>query len=303
MYPLNAALNVAGVKPGKFHSFFYRRNLEKVLTGTGDLSDHMSLPKRGPGVGRGGSRMITEVGTAYISIFFALISAGVTSDFAAKIALTFVNLGETGNGMRAFKFDRSRPPGNLFPGPDSTYLVALTEDPRLGGAGSEGFAFIPAADLTAQNHNNWTGLHEADSKPVCLINLSAIVAGVLSGLPLISSPENKSDTEFGELSSDFQEVASSPVGAFLMDCFTRNKKSRTPVQDFFEGYDAWFLAVTGKPDVSSGSVRERNVELTKALEVWGIRKMKSNGIITFAGLNWRKDPTIDGYLTPKYDLK
>ena len=52
MYPLSAALDVAGVKPGKFHRHFYGGVLGKALERDGEFAAQISDPMRGAGVGR-----------------------------------------------------------------------------------------------------------------------------------------------------------------------------------------------------------------------------------------------------------
>ena len=96
MYPLSAALDVAGVKPGKFHRHFYGGVLGKALERDGEFAAQISDPMRGAGVGRGGGRFITLDGAICLAVFFRLLSGGVPSARALRMARTFVFLGETG---------------------------------------------------------------------------------------------------------------------------------------------------------------------------------------------------------------
>ncbi len=69
MYPLSVALEVAELKPGRFHRHFYGGALGKALAEAGELADHVPKPMRGAGASRGSGRFITVEGAICLGVF------------------------------------------------------------------------------------------------------------------------------------------------------------------------------------------------------------------------------------------
>jgi hypothetical protein len=116
MYRRSVALKAAGVKPSKFHRQFYDGVLGNALKTNGEFAAQISDPMRGAGAGRGGGRFVTLEGAVCLADFFQLLTGGVPSDRALRIARAFVFMGETGNGLRAFNAKMPRPAGQIFDG-------------------------------------------------------------------------------------------------------------------------------------------------------------------------------------------
>lgn len=292
IYPLAAALEVAGVKPGKFHRHFYGGALGNALAKAGEISAHISQPMRGAGVGRGGGRVVSAQGAICLGVFFRLISGGVHSVQAIRIAQTFAFLGENGDGLRAFQRNRSRPPGVVFPGKADTFLVAITNADATNV--SAGFAFVPATDLTACSLTEWLGLHDADESAVCIFNLSEVCRNIRAGLQSVSCVVGQVD-QVGEQEAE-PALAADVLGAFLVDCTIRDDKARTPTQEFFRAFSAWADSCDSTRTALSNGTKESADALVAGLSELGIRKIKSNGNMTFSGFRWRENPIVREYL-------
>lgn len=288
-YPLSAALRVIGVKPGRFHRHFYTGSLCDALARGGQLFEHLSTHQGD--CGKGGARQITECGTICLGLFFALIDGGINSRRAIRIAQTFCFLGETGSGIRTLKRNRTRPAGELFPGDDDTWLVVIVDDLPNDAAECDGFAFFPRSDLSGDALLNWLDLHDSEESPATMLNLSLLSKRIKAGLrehdlaPFPLAPE-----------TNYLNTEGLSVGAFLADCAIRDDKARTPTQDFFRAYLAWYESCSGTPASATAGLKARDAALLEQLDTLGIQKIKSNGIMTFAGFRWRDDPTVQEYL-------
>lgn len=304
MYPLSAALDVSGVKPGKFHRHFYGGVLGKALERDGEFSAQISDPMRGAGVGRGGGRFVTLEGTLVLSMFFRLVSGGVPSPQALRMAWTFLFLGETGNGIRALAPDTPRPAGGLFPGPGDTFLLAISGNPSEHWGDGDGFAFVPGSDLTAPRIMEWLNLHSEDSAALCLVNLSELVKGIKSGLDGLAPLVLEVDFLPGTPAQGWSDAQSNPVAAFLSEYATRDPWGRTAARDFYRAFSAWYATWTGAP-IAQGKDggKGANVALGDALDALGVRKMKSNGIMTFAGIRWSDTRAAQSLLSDVLDLE
>ncbi len=289
VYPLSTALSAIGVKPGRFHRHFYTGALCDALSRGGQLSEHLSEQPEGDGAGRG--RHITECGTICLGLFFSLIDGGILSRRAIQIAQTFCFLGEAGSGIRALKRNRTRSAGELFPGDEDTWLVVIVDDLQNVAAECDGFAFFPRSDLGGDALLNWLDLHEAEESPATMLNLSLLCERIKAGLR---------EYDAAPFPSAFETAGSSTnglsVGAFLADCAVRDDKARTPTQDFFRAYLAWYESCAGAPVTTAVGLKARDAALVEQLDILGIQKIKSNGIMTFAGFRWRDDPTVQEYL-------
>lgn len=296
MYPLADALEVAGVKPGKFHRHFYGGALGNALAQAGELSDHVSDPKRGAGVGRGGGRFVTSTGAICLGIFFRLVSGGVHSAQAIQIAQTFSFLGETGDGLRAFKHGTPRPAGTLFPGYADTLLVAISDSAQSDLGDTQSFAFVPGSEFDARSLAEWLALHDAEKSPVCAFNISEVCREILASLAACRSKAFAVDSKQDRPTASWSEMTSDPVGAFLVDCAVRDDKARTPTQEFFRAFDNWHSGWTGAPFHQDQGLLAGRATLHDGLNSLGIRKVKSNGIMTYAGFRWRDTPAVHEYL-------
>ena len=268
----------------------------KALSEFGDLTDHISHPMRGAGVGRGGGRFVTLQGAMFLAVFFRLISGGVPAVLSVNIAQKFVFLGETGNGLRAFKPGKTRPAGEVFPSGEDTFLVAIANAQSPEKTEGDGFAFVPGSDLNAQALTEWLGLQEADKSPVCIFNLSEVCRDIRAGLASHLALQVSADTTPDLQPADWSKLTSDPLGAFLADCAARDDKARTPTQEFFRAFAAWYSGWTGKPRAEASGSRADHAALQADLLALGIRKVKSNGIMTFAGFRWRDTATVREFL-------
>lgn len=304
MYPLTTALNVAGVKPGKFHRHFYGGVLGKALEHDRDFAAQISEPMRGAGAGRGGGRLITLDGAICLAVFFRLLCSGVPSVRALQMARTFVFLGETGCGLRAFTADTPRPAGGLFPGLQDTFLVAISGQQVPDQDDIGGFAFVPGHSLTAPRIMEWLDLHCEDSAPVCLVNLSEVVREIGDGLarnPSVTIQRQAHvDIEGGaELSAN-----SGPVEVFLSEFMVHDPSFRTSTREFYRAFEVWFSDWLdaarphdpGKDDITGQA-------LIDALAALGVRKLKSNGNMIFVGVRWRETPTAQAFLAAALALE
>lgn len=293
MYPLSAALDVAGVKPGKFHRHFYGGVLGKALERDGEFAAQISDPMRGAGVGRGGGRFITLDGAICLAVFFRLLSGGVPSARALQMARTFVFLGETGSVLRAFTADTPRPAGGVFPGSQDTFLAAIAGEPGTDRGDTDGFAFVPGQDLTAPRIMEWLDLQSEDSAPVCLVNLSEVVREMRDGLKrTIQCP-----AQVGFQGGAESDAACNPVAAFLAEFTVRDPAARTSTREFSRAFGAWFSDWReGARPHGLGDDESAGQALVDALAALGVRKVKSNGIMMFAGVRWRETPAALAFL-------
>ena len=187
LYPLRAALAVAGSSPGRFHNHVGSGAVDCALALIGDADAHLTPPRRGAGAGTGGGRLISAAATVAAAIAFQIMPRGVSAADAFKIAGTFTFLGEMGDGLRAFVPGGTaapRPAGGLFPADlGDTFLAVLPA--ALDAPQGPAFAFVPGRDLTAPAIIAWAGERDLDAGAVLLLNLSALVAEVLDGLRAI----------------------------------------------------------------------------------------------------------------------
>ncbi len=72
---------------------------------------------------------------------------------------------------------------------------------------------------------------------------------------------------------------------------------RTPTQDFFRIFSAWYADWTGARLAQADGSRASRAALQKDLLARGIRKVKSSGIMTFAGFRWRDTPAVRAFLS------
>ncbi|MCA1288626.1 hypothetical protein [Salipiger bermudensis] len=306
MYPLTGVLDVAKVKPAAFNQHLYKGVLGPALEGAGEMSlaSHVSQPMRGTGVVRGGGRFVTLEGALVLGVFFRLVSGGIPSPQALRMAWTFLFLGETGNGIRALVPDTPRPAGKLFPGPGDTFLLAISGSPSETWGDGDGFAFVPGSDLTADKIMEWLDLHSEDSAALCLVNLSELVKGLKSGLDGLAPLALEVDYLPGTPAQGWPDAQSDPVAAFLSEYTTRDPWGRTPARDFYSAFSAWYAAWTGAPIVQGkDGGKGTNTALSDALDALGVRKMKSNGIMTFAGIRWSDTQTAKSFLSGVLDLE
>jgi len=312
MYPLHPILECIGVKEAAFRQHLHKGVLRDALAGVGQLAltdetlaTHMSMPMRGTGVIRGGGRFATFEGAICLGVFFRLVSGGVSSADALRMAHRFIFGMEDGEkAVRAFKPGNLRPAGDVFPGPHHTYLVAIANAPIPDQAECEGFAFVPGPDLTARALSEWLGLHEADSAAVCLVNLSELIAEIRTGLEDLAPVAIDVDYLPGTPAQDWPDLPSDPVVAFLSEHVDRHPRGRTPALDFRLAFSAWCVRWKGEPIADRGK-HGRGVSsvLGEALADLGVRKMKSNGKLTFAGIQWRDTPATQALLSNALDQK
>jgi len=297
MYPLSTALDVAGVKPGKFHRHFYGGVLGKAMEGDGEFAAQVSSPMRGAGVGRGGGRFITIDGAVCLAVFFRLLSAGVPATRALQMARTFVFLGETGSGLRAFTAHTPRPAGGVFPGSQDTFLAAIAGETGLDHRDSDGFAFVPGKDLTASRIIEWLNLQSEDSAPVCLVNLSEVVREIHDGLenkPVSSIP---CPAQMDNQESARSETAWSAVAIFLAEFMVHDPAARTSTREFYRVFEVWLSDWNnGAGPLNAGGGQIKGQALVDALKKLGVHKLKSNGNMMFSGIRWRESPAVRAFL-------
>ena len=303
MYPLLPILEILGVTPSAFHQHVYKGALAASLQEITETSlvSQISIPMRGTGVVREGGRFITLDGAIGLGIFFRLISGGVPSAQALRVAQTFIFFGETENYDRAFKPGTPRPAGQVFPGPHDTIVAAISDvstlEKLVKGAG-DGFAFVPGPDLNSDLLAEWLGERDADSAAVCLVNISELVAEIRKGLKDLDPVSIDVDYLSGTPAKDWPDRPSDPVVAFLSEHVDRDPRGRTPALDFRLAFSAWYVRWKGEPIAERGK-RGRGVSsvLGEALADLGVRKMKSNGKLTFAGIEWRETPATQALLS------
>lgn len=303
MYPLQPILETLRVTPAAFHQHVYKGVLAASLQEITETSlvSQISIPMRGTGVVRDGGRFITWDGAIGLGVFFRLISGGVPSAQALRIAQTFIFLGETGNRDRAFAPGNPRPAGQVFPGPHDTIVAAISDASTLEklvkGAG-DGFAFVPGPDLSSDLLAEWLGERNADSAPVCLVNLSELIAEIRAGVEDLTSVAIDVDYLPGTPAQDWPDRPSDPVVAFLSEHVDRDPRGRTSALDFRLAFSAWYVRWKGDPIADRGKHgRGLSSVLGEALADLGVRKMKSNGKLTFAGIEWRETPATQALLS------
>ncbi len=297
MYPLSAALDVAGVKPGKFHRHFYGGVLGKALERDGEFAAQISDPMRGAGVGRGGGRFITLDGAICLAVFFRLLSGGVPSARALRMARAFVFLGETGSGLRAFTADTPRPAGGMFTGSQDTFLAAIAGEPGPDRGDTDGFAFVPGQDLTAPRIMEWLDLQCEDSAPVCLVNLSEVVREMRDGLERNPGSTIQCPAQVDIQGGAESDAACNPVAAFLAEFTVRDPAARTSTREFSRAFGAWLSDWRdGARPHGLGDDESAGPALVDALAALGVRKVKSNGNMMFAGVRWRENPAALAFL-------
>lgn len=306
MYPLQPILECIGVKEAAFRQHLHKGVLRDALAGVGQLdltvetlATHMSMPMRGTGIIRGGGRFVTVEGAICLGVFFRLVSGGISSSDALRMAHRFIFGMEDGKyAIRAFKPGKLRPAGEVFPGPHDTYLVAIANAPIPDLAECDGFAFIAGPDLTARELSKWLGRHEAESAAVCLVNLSELIADIRVSLEDLEAVAIDVDYLPGTPAQDWPDLPSDPVVAFLSEHVDRNPRGRTPALDFRLAFSVWYVRWKGEPIADRGK-HGRGVSsvLGEALADLGVRKMKSNGKLTFAGIQWRETPATQALLS------
>ena len=303
MYPLLPILEILEVTSAAFNQHVYKGVLATSLQEMTETSlvSQISIPMRGTGVVREGGRFITWDGAIGLGVFFRLISGGVPSAQALRIAQTFIFQGETGKQNRGFAPGNTRPAGQVFPGLHDTIVAAISDASTLEklvkGSG-DGFAFVPGPNLNSELLAEWLGEREADSAPVCLVNLSELIAEIRAGVEDLTSVAIDVDYLPGSPAQDWPDRPSDPVVAFLKEHVNRDPRGRTSALDFRLAFSAWYVRWNGEPIAERGK-RGRGVSsvLGEALADLGVRKMKSNGKLTFAGIEWRKTPATDALLS------
>ncbi|MBB05176.1 MAG: hypothetical protein CML03_06630 [Pseudooceanicola sp.] len=301
MYRLSAALEAAGVKPGKFHRQFYDGVLGQALKSDGEFAAQISDPMRGAGAGRGGGRFVTLDGAVCLAVFFQLLTGGVPSDRALRIARAFVFMGETGNGLRAFNATMPRPAGQVFDGSQDTFLVTVAG--VLPADAQDAIAFVPGCDLTAFQIMEWLDVHESGCAPLCLVNLSELIQQVRDGL--ISDPvaaAQQSGAGYAA-TNDASFVIAEPIRAFLAEFTIRDPSARMSSLEFQRVFDAWLSdwQAAARPH-HQGDANSNAASLAKALAKCGVRKIKSNGNMAFAGIRWSKTPAVQAFLAGLLEL-
>ena len=301
MYPFLPILEILRVTPAAFHQHVYKGALATSLQEITETSlvSQISIPMRGTGVVREGGRFITLEGAVGLGVFFRLISGGVPSGQALRMAQTFIFLGETGDGTRAFQAGTPRPGEDVFPTElGDTILVAISNSLILKTGVGDGFAFVPGSHFTVELLAAWLGEQEADSAPVCLVNLSELIAEIRAGVEDLAPVAIDVEYLPGTPAEDWPDRLSNPVVAFLSEHVDRDPRGRTPALDFRLAFSAWYVRWKGEPIAERGK-RGRGVSsvVGEALADLGVRKMKSNGKLTFAGIEWRKTPATQALLS------
>lgn len=155
LYPLRAALAVAGSSPGRFHNHVGTGAVDCALALIGDADAHLTPPRRGAGAGTGGGRLISAAATVAVAIALQLMPRGVSAADAFRIAGTFTFLGEMGDGLRAFVPGGTaapRPAGGLFPADlGDTFLAVL---PAALDA-PQGLCAGPRSDRPGNHRMGW----------------------------------------------------------------------------------------------------------------------------------------------------
>ena len=301
MYRLSAALEAAGVKAGKFHRQFYDGVLGQALKSDGEFAAQISDPMRGTGAGRGGGRFVTLEGAVCLAVFFQLLTGGVPSDRALRIARAFVFMGETGNGLRAFNATMPRPAGQVFDGSQDTFLVTVA-GAMLADA-QDAIAFVPGCDLTAFQIMEWLDVHESSSEPLCLLNLSELIQQVRDGL--VSDPIAAYQHSGAGCGATVEKAfkTDDPVTAFLAEFTIRDHSARMSTIEFQSVFEAWLSdwRNAARPH-SKGDADRTGKAMVDALAAQGISKLKSNGNMVFAGIRWSEAPSAQAFLSALHEL-
>lgn len=82
--------------------------------------------------------------------------------------------------------------------------------------------------------------------------------------------------------------AADPVGTFLRDCAELDPKARTRTSEFFRTFKSW-ARDTGARVFSDAAIRDNLTEK-------GFPKIKSNGLMCFAGFRWKDDAMVQAYV-------
>jgi len=301
MYRLSAALEAAGVKPGKFHRQFYDGVLGEVLKTDGEFSAQISDPMRGAGAGRGGGRFVTLEGAVCLAVFFRLLTGGVPSDRALRIARAFVFMGETGNGLRAFNANLPRPAGQVFVGSQDTFLVTVAG--VLPADAQDAIAFVPGCDLTAFQIMEWLDVHESSCAPLCLVNLSELIQQMGDGLDSDPVAAVQHSGAGCDATSEASTAIADPVPAFLAEFTIRDSSARISTLVFQRAFQAWLSdwQAAARPH-HQGDTNSNAVSLAKTLAACGVPKVKSNGNMAFAGIRWSETPATQAFLTGLLEL-
>lgn len=301
MYRLSVALEAAGVKPGKFHRQFYDGVLGEALKTDGEFAAQITDPMRGAGAGRGGGRFVTLEGAVCLAVFFRLLTGGVPSDRALRIARAFVFMGETGNGLRAFNATMPRPAGQVFDGSQDTFLVTVAG--VLPADTQDAIAFVPGFDLTAFQIMDWLDVHESSCAPLCLVNLSEVVQQMRDGLDCNPVAAVQHSGAGCAATNEASSPIPDPVPAFLAEFTIRDSSARISTLEFQRVFQAWLSdwRAAAHPH-HQGDANCNAASLAKALATCGVRKIKSNGNMAFAGIRWRKTPAAQAFLTGLLEL-
>lgn len=296
MYRLSLALEVAGVKLGKFHRQFYDGVLGHALKTDGEFAEQISDPMRGAGAGRGGGRFVTLEGAVCLAVFFRLLTGGVPSDRALRIARAFVFMGGTGNGLRAFTATMPRPAGQVFAGLQDTFLVTVAG--VLPADTQDAIAFVPGCDLTAFQIMEWLDVLESGCAPLCLVNLSELIQQMRDGLEADPVAAVQHPGAGYAATGDASSAITDPVPAFLAEFTIRDPSARMSSLEFQRVFHAWLSdwQVAARPH-HQGDAQSNAVNLAKALAACGVQKIKSNGNMAFAGIRWSRTPTAQAFLT------
>jgi P4 family phage/plasmid primase-like protien len=82
--------------------------------------------------------------------------------------------------------------------------------------------------------------------------------------------------------------AADPVGTFLRDCAEIDPKARTRTSEFFRTFKSW-ARDTGARVFSDAAIRDNLTEK-------GFPKIKSNGLMCFAGFRWKEEDMVQAYV-------
>lgn len=86
-----------------------------------------------------------------------------------------------------------------------------------------------------------------------------------------------------------------PITSFLAVHTVRDPWGRTSTLEFHQAFAAWYADWQGEP-ISLGDGKTGNATVQDGLSAHGIRKMKSNGNMTFAGIRWHDATAVQALL-------
>ncbi|WP_139231354.1 hypothetical protein [Aliiroseovarius crassostreae] len=293
------------MKPGKFHRQFYDGVLGQALKTDGEFAAQITDPMRGAGAGRGGGRFVTLEGAVCLAVFFRLLTGGVPSDRALRIARAFILMDELmdeiGNGLRAFNATMPRPAGQVFDGSQDTFLVTVAG--VLPADAQDAIAFVPGCDLTAFQIMEWLDFHESGCAPLCLVNLSELIQQMRDGLEADPVAAVQHPGAGYAATGDASSAITDPVPAFLAEFTIRDPSARMSSLEFQRVFHAWLSdwQAAARPH-HQGDANSNAVNLANALAACGGRKVKSNGKMAFAGIRWSKTPAAQAFLTGLLEL-